>query len=247
MRVGVSVILLLVLFVGSAWAEEDAATEAALGLTRADRRVIQSSLAAEGFDPGPADGLFGPRTRAAIGGWQGARGEEQTGYLNAETARLLLDRPSRRRNRQRRGRLLKPGWASVVKTVVRFKQASRLRDSMLARQTVCSVAGHERRLVAGRTGAVQSQPVTWTRKPLSRCLPRLRSPGARRRRRPNPIFPSKIGKQRQNARDKGSSAQQRRRRNARKNGSSVKRRPNVRSAKDNLGRNCVIAKRVRKW
>ena len=93
MRVGVSIILLLGLFVGGAWAQDGAALEAALGLTRADRRVIQSSLAAQGFDPGPADGLFGRRTRAAIGRWQGARGEEQTGYLNAENARLLLARP----------------------------------------------------------------------------------------------------------------------------------------------------------
>ena len=53
MRVGVSVILLLVLCVGGAWAEESVAGETALGLTRADRRLIQSSLAAQGFDPGP--------------------------------------------------------------------------------------------------------------------------------------------------------------------------------------------------
>ena len=92
MRVGVSVILLLVLFVSGAWAEDGAAVETALGLTRADRRLIQSSLAAQGFDPGPADGVFGRRTRAAIGQWQAARGEEPTGYLNAEAAKSLLGR-----------------------------------------------------------------------------------------------------------------------------------------------------------
>ena len=90
MRVGVSVILLLVLIGSGAWAEDGAALETALGLTRADRRLIQSSLAAQGFDPGPADGVFGRRTRAAIGQWQAARGEEPTGYLNAETAKALL-------------------------------------------------------------------------------------------------------------------------------------------------------------
>ena len=90
MRVGLSVILLLVLFVSGAWAEDGAAVETALGLTRADRRLIQSSLAAQGFDPGPADGVFGRRTRAAIGQWQAARGEEPTGYLNAEAAKSLL-------------------------------------------------------------------------------------------------------------------------------------------------------------
>jgi len=90
MRVGVSVIVLLVLFVSGAWAEDGAALETALGLTRADRRLIQSSLAAQGFDPGPADGVFGRRTRAAIGQWQAARGGEPTGYLTAEAARSLL-------------------------------------------------------------------------------------------------------------------------------------------------------------
>ena len=93
MRIGVSLILLLVLFVSGAWAEDHAVLEAALGLTGADRRLIQSSLAAEGFDPGPVDGVFGRGTRAAIGQWQAARGEEPTGYLDAEAARLLLARP----------------------------------------------------------------------------------------------------------------------------------------------------------
>ena len=92
MRVGVFVILLLLLFGSGAWAEDGAALETALGLTRADRRLIQSSLAAQGFDPGPADGVFGQRTRAAIGQWQTARGDEPTGYLNAEAARSLLGR-----------------------------------------------------------------------------------------------------------------------------------------------------------
>ena len=93
MRVGVSLVLLLALFASGAWAEDHAALEAALGLTRADRRLIQSALAAEGFDPGPADGVFGRRTRAAIGQWQAARGEEPTGYLDAEAVGLLLARP----------------------------------------------------------------------------------------------------------------------------------------------------------
>ena len=90
MRIGVSLILLLVLFVSGAWAEDHAVLEAVLSLTRADRRLIQSSLAAEGFDPGPVDGVFGRRTRAAIGQWQAARGEEPTGYLDAEAAKSLL-------------------------------------------------------------------------------------------------------------------------------------------------------------
>ncbi len=64
--------------------------EAGLFLARRDRRLIQSGLAAQGFDPGPADGLFGDRTRGAIGRWQASRGESPTGYLDAASAGLLL-------------------------------------------------------------------------------------------------------------------------------------------------------------
>ncbi len=64
--------------------------EASLGLERAERRQIQMGLAALGFDPGPADGLFGQRTRASIGGWQSSQGGNETGYLDAEAAKLLL-------------------------------------------------------------------------------------------------------------------------------------------------------------
>ena len=92
MHVVLSVILLLVLSGSGAWAEDGAAVQTALELTRTDRRLIQSSLAAQGFDPGPADGVFGRRTRSAIGQWQAARGKEPTGYLNAEAAELLLAR-----------------------------------------------------------------------------------------------------------------------------------------------------------
>ena len=64
--------------------------EAGLELSRADRRLIQLGLAAKGFDPGPADGLFGRGTRGAIGRWQASRGEEATGYLEVASAKLLL-------------------------------------------------------------------------------------------------------------------------------------------------------------
>ncbi len=64
--------------------------EAVLGLERTERRQIQIGLASLGFDPGPADGLFGQRTREALGKWQSSQGEERTGHLNAEAARVLL-------------------------------------------------------------------------------------------------------------------------------------------------------------
>ncbi len=63
--------------------------EAALALDRPTRRLIQQGLRNEGFDPGTPDGLFGPRTRAAIREWQQSRGGSPTGYLNGAEAELL--------------------------------------------------------------------------------------------------------------------------------------------------------------
>lgn len=64
--------------------------ETSLDLSRSERRLIQAGLAAEGFDPGPADGLFGRSTREAIRKWQERRGDAATGYLNADAATALL-------------------------------------------------------------------------------------------------------------------------------------------------------------
>ncbi len=64
--------------------------EASLGLERAERRQIQMGLASLGFDPGPADGLFGRRTRNAIGYWQTSQGATPTGHLDAEAAKALM-------------------------------------------------------------------------------------------------------------------------------------------------------------
>ena len=64
--------------------------EAGLELRRADRRLIQLGLLAAGFDPGKVDGLIGAKTREALRQWQASRGEEATGYLEVEPAKVLL-------------------------------------------------------------------------------------------------------------------------------------------------------------
>ena len=64
--------------------------EDALGLRHAQRVLIQQSLTASGFDVGPADGIFGARSRRGIRNWQAARGEATTGYLDARAVATLL-------------------------------------------------------------------------------------------------------------------------------------------------------------
>ena len=71
------------------WGCNGPVVEEGLGLDRAARRQIQQRLEAAGFDPGGADGLFGPRTRAATRNWQASRGRRATGYL-ADTAVAAL-------------------------------------------------------------------------------------------------------------------------------------------------------------
>lgn len=58
------------------------ADEQALGLDRSARRAIQHRLNLADTDVGPADGIFGPMTRAGIKAWQAKSGLVVTGYLN---------------------------------------------------------------------------------------------------------------------------------------------------------------------
>ena len=64
--------------------------EDALGLGRAERVAVQRGLSSLGLEVGPADGLFGRRTRTALRGWQTAKGLEETGYLTGEQAEALM-------------------------------------------------------------------------------------------------------------------------------------------------------------
>ena len=54
-------------------------------------KKLQSALAALGFDPGPADGKVGPKTRAAIAQWQESVGQEPTGTLDAAKQTALVN------------------------------------------------------------------------------------------------------------------------------------------------------------
>lgn len=51
----------------------------AYGLTKDDRILLQKRLSARGFDTGGADGVLGPKSRAAISAYQSSRGLPATG------------------------------------------------------------------------------------------------------------------------------------------------------------------------
>lgn len=51
---------------------------------------IQKRLAAEGYDPGTADGVWGPQTEAAVRNFQKDQDLNATGQLNEETIAILL-------------------------------------------------------------------------------------------------------------------------------------------------------------
>ncbi|MBV8192481.1 MAG: peptidoglycan-binding protein [Alphaproteobacteria bacterium] len=51
-------------------------------LSSGETREAQAWLISLGFDPGPLDGLPGPRTTAAVRQYQAARQREQTGLLD---------------------------------------------------------------------------------------------------------------------------------------------------------------------
>ena len=42
-------------------------------------------MKAKGFDPGPIDGIMGPKTTSALKDFQKREGLQVTGHLNAET------------------------------------------------------------------------------------------------------------------------------------------------------------------
>ena len=66
--------------------------ERALGLSLADRHKLQEMLTVLGYGTGDdAEGVFGPGTRAAIGRYQQAKHQPETGHLTAEPMRALLE------------------------------------------------------------------------------------------------------------------------------------------------------------
>lgn len=68
----------------------DAGEEAALNLNRQTMRLVEQRLRALGYDPGPIDGKFDAKTRAAIADFQQRSSLKSTGYLNGDTVAILV-------------------------------------------------------------------------------------------------------------------------------------------------------------
>ncbi len=60
-------------------------------LTRGQMRKVQKALAAQGTNPGPADGIYGAKTRAAIQDWQSRKGYAATGVLTNVQIQMLIE------------------------------------------------------------------------------------------------------------------------------------------------------------
>jgi peptidoglycan hydrolase-like protein with peptidoglycan-binding domain len=79
----------LVLADGRALALTPEQVEAALGLSRTERRRIQQDLTDLGFNTRGIDGLFGAGTRSAIESWQRRNRLVRTGFLTSDQVALL--------------------------------------------------------------------------------------------------------------------------------------------------------------
>ena len=77
--------------------ETPEAVEKALGLTHAQRVLMQHGLLSLGHDIGVVDGAFGRRTRSGIEGYQREKGFPETGYLTGELRDALVMLGERRR------------------------------------------------------------------------------------------------------------------------------------------------------
>jgi peptidoglycan hydrolase-like protein with peptidoglycan-binding domain len=64
-------------------------------MAMADTRAAQESLKTQGFDPGPIDGIMGPRTHAAVMDYQRKNELPPTGMLDEATMAKLNVRTSR--------------------------------------------------------------------------------------------------------------------------------------------------------
>lgn len=118
--------------------------ESALVLEKPERILVQRGLSSLGFDPGPADGVFGRKTREAIHSWQLSTGDEATGPLTREQANALIAEgkqergemePSLAQRKEAALGLEKPEWVLVQRALSRLGFDPGPEDGSFNRQT----------------------------------------------------------------------------------------------------------------
>lgn len=125
------------------------ANEAALGLDRSARREIQVRLNLSGADVGGADGLFGPRTRSGIAGFQETLGAVSSGYLTATQIAALnentdsayadyLDERAAARARRAQARAKATATRSVKKTAGKAAPRKTAKKKTVSRKRVAT-------------------------------------------------------------------------------------------------------------
>lgn len=73
------------------------------GSTGQEVRALQEFLKQQGFDPGPIDGIFGPRTQQAVEAYQRARGLTPDGVVGPQTKAAIARDRSIQQQRGSRG------------------------------------------------------------------------------------------------------------------------------------------------
>ena len=100
--------------------------ESALALKRSERRLVQRGLALLGFSPGPADGVFGPRTRSAIRAYREQKRLAGGEYLTAELSEALQELGAEARQEERRRKELAREEAARAADDAAFSRAKEL-------------------------------------------------------------------------------------------------------------------------
>lgn len=165
-----------------------AAAEQALNLAPAERAAIQRHLSQLGGQPGPADGVFGQRTRAAITDWQRRNGLAATGHLTRSQVRMLATQVERlqadaaaatapgggRRVRRAIPKDCAPIWTAIPTA---FTPRPRAAGSPAARPSRPPRPPATRRPGAGPAARARPRPTRpiWT---VSRPAPMRRRPGS---------------------------------------------------------------------
>ena len=106
-------------------------TEAALEFSKDKRREVQTRLKALSYDPGPQNGVFAAKTRAAIENWQASIGVPVTGYLNQPQYEIMVQRsePAMASLQPAETRSLAPEGAAPAKRKAAAKPAPRAAQS----------------------------------------------------------------------------------------------------------------------